>query len=456
MKTAIILAAGHGTKIFPYGETRSKTSIPIVNVPIVRRIAEGLRSAGIEELIVVTGRFGERVKYSLHDMPGVRYVEQRQPTGTAHGVLNAADLISGEDFLVVYGDVVCPEDSFKVLVEAHRGGGCAATALVHPLGAERPNDWICASVSEGRIRGVVGHQPLSHRLCGLYAFRKGYLRYFNDVPGFMRSVGCGGMPPNEADVAQVIDLMLEDGLEVGAVELEGYYVDVDKPWHIWEACRKVIDDMAGKLKGDSIAETASISEDARIDGHVVLGENSYIGPGVIVRGNLWVGRNTTITDGAIIGPDCVVGDNCVIEEYCKLYGHTVIGNGCRIRHAAEVEGVFMDNVYATHYSEFRGIIGESVDLGAATVCGTLRFDDGFTVHRIKGRKEIPSFDADATFIGDFVRTGVNVITFPGVKIGPYSAIGPGVIVAEDVPPNSLILAKQELIRKEWGPHRYGW
>jgi bifunctional UDP-N-acetylglucosamine pyrophosphorylase/glucosamine-1-phosphate N-acetyltransferase len=315
---------------------------------------------------------------------------------------------------------------------------------------------MCTSVSEGKIRSVVGHHPSSHRLCGVYAFRKEYLNYFNDVPGFMRNVGCGGMPPNEADVAQVIELMLRDGLEIRAVEASGYYVDIDKPWHIWEACHRVIDDMAENLKSNLVAETATISKDARISGYIVLGENSHVGPGVIVRGNLWVGRNTTVTDGAIIGSNCVIGDNCTVEEYCKLFNHTVIGNECRIRHAAEVDGIFMDSVYATHYSEFRGIIGESVDLGAATVCGTLRFDDGFTLQKIKGRKEVPFYDANATFIGDFVRTGVNVITLPGVKIGPYSAIGPGVIVTEDVPSHSLILAKQELVRREWGPHRYGW
>jgi len=43
-----------------------------------------------------------------------------------------------------------------------------------------------------------------------------------------------------------------------------------------------------------------------------------------------------------------------------------------------------------------------------------------------------------------------------VKVGPYSLIGAGVILQEDVPNNSLIYVKQELVRKDWGPERYGW
>jgi len=43
-----------------------------------------------------------------------------------------------------------------------------------------------------------------------------------------------------------------------------------------------------------------------------------------------------------------------------------------------------------------------------------------------------------------------------VKVGPYSCLGPGLVVYEDVPARSLVLVKQEVTRKEWGPERYGW
>jgi len=59
-------------------------------------------------------------------------------------------------------------------------------------------------------------------------------------------------------------------------------------------------------------------------------------------------------------------------------------------------------------------------------------------------------------MGEFCRTGVNAIIMPGCKIGSYSIIGPGVILYEDVPSKTMVLAKQELIKKEWGPERYGW
>jgi len=50
-------------------------------------------------------------------------------------------------------------------------------------------------------------------------------------------------------------------------------------------------------------------------------------------------------------------------------------------------------------------------------------------------------DANATYFGDYSRTGVNVITMPGIKIGAYSCVGAGIVVYEDVPSRTLRLAQ---------------
>jgi bifunctional UDP-N-acetylglucosamine pyrophosphorylase/glucosamine-1-phosphate N-acetyltransferase len=45
---------------------------------------------------------------------------------------------------------------------------------------------------------------------------------------------------------------------------------------------------------------------------------------------------------------------------------------------------------------------------------------------------------------------------PGVKVGVYSIVGPGVILSEDIPDRTIVMAKQEQERRSWGPERYGW
>ena len=66
------------------------------------------------------------------------------------------------------------------------------------------------------------------------------------------------------------------------------------------------------------------------------------------------------------------------------------------------------------------------------------------------------FGANATYMGEYCRTGVNAMIMPGRKIGSYSVVGAGVILNEDVPSQTIITVKQELVKKPWGPSRYGW
>ncbi|MCB0161836.1 MAG: hypothetical protein KDD83_27045, partial [Caldilineaceae bacterium] len=99
---------------------------------------------------------------------------------------------------------------------------------------------------------------------------------------------------------------------------------------------------------------------------------------------------------------------------------------------------------------------QATDFGAATVCGNLRFDDGDTVWRVKGRAERPRHAANAAYFGDFMRTGVNAVIMPGRRMGAYSVVGPGVILYDDLPDRRIVTAQQELRYGDWGPARYGW
>ena len=113
-------------------------------------------------------------------------------------------------------------------------------------------------------------------------------------------------------------------------------------------------------------------------------------------------------------------------------------------------------VYCFHYCEIWGVAGEAADFGAATVCGNLRYDDGNTVWRIKGRPETVKRIANAAYFGDYCRTGVNAMLMPGKRVGVYSVLGAGVIGYDDLPDRTMVTLKQELVTRPWGPERYGW
>ncbi len=461
MYSAIVLAAGLGRKAWPYGEFRQKCTLPVANTPIVRRLVEGLREVGCDQIIVVTGHYGQQVRGVVADIPNVEFVTQKVLDGTATAALEGVKSLKNERYLVVYGDIVTSARDFRNLLDIIDDGSAEAAVLVNRLEQEAGSNWLCANLSGDCLTGIEGHpRGGRHRLCGVYAFReKGTTPYLLRNPGIVTRVPVGGMPPPESEIAQSIQLMIDDGKTVLGVETSDFFVDIDKPWHVLEANRCVVDEQAKQLQGSSqnwqLAKGARISDGAEINGPVVLGENSVIGPRVVVNGTLIAGANNNITNGAILHGNIFVGDQCRISDYCDI-GSSAIGHRCIVGHGAEMSGVMFDKVYLYHYCEMSGVFGSATDIGAATVCGTLRFDDGDTTVEVEGRYEVPAYGANATYMGDYCRTGVNAMIMPGRRIGSYSVVGPGVILYDDVPSKTIVMAKQELITKPWGPERYGW
>lgn len=455
--TAVILAAGKGTKLFPYADTWQKAALPLANRSLIRWQVEALQTCGVKKIIVVINHFGGQVRSALADIDGVEFVEQLKPNGTANALQYAIPRLDEKEYLVVNGDTVFLEADIHAILAAYHEQA-KPVALVQPLGSLSPQEWLCANVESHQIKSILGHpREASHRLCGIYVLNQTLLPYLENNPGLMTSVEVGNMPPVNGELAETISQSIQAGNTVHAVECHSLFFDIDKPWHYLDASDAWLSLVCSNLYESKIAESATVSPLAEMDGFIVVGENSVIGSGVKIKGNAIIGKNIKIVDGAIIGENTVIGDDCEVKEYCKIEPHSAIGNRCVVGHAAEFGGILMDGAYSYHYGEYWGIIGRSSDLGAATVCGTLRFDDQQTIHRINNRREITnSNSANASYLGDYVRTGVNAILMPGVKVGAYSVVGAGVILNEDLPKGTSIFVKQEYIRSTWGPERYGW
>ncbi len=457
VESAIILAAGTGTKIWPYSGTWPKAALPIANKSIVRRQIETLQACGIKTIIVVTGHLSGQIRDAVSGLMGVECVEHKNPQGTADSLLCGLACVKSNSFIVSYGDVLYTQEDLTTLIESAKENGGNA-ALLESLNGQPSNEWLCASVKENRVDTILGHpREASHRLCGVYVFSRGLMPHLANNPGFMTSVEVGNMPPKESELAESVSRFIREGGSVRAVECQHPFFDIDKPWHLLDANEHYLNHLGSKLNASEIAPGARVDKDAEIDGYVVAADGAVIGRGVKIKGNLWVGKNAQIVDGAIVGGNVSIGEGAIVREYCRIEPGSSIGANCIVGHAAEFGGILMDGAYSYHYGEYWGVIGRSSDLGAATVCGTLRFDDQNTSHRINGRRETPrTGSANASYLGDYCRTGVNTILMPGVKVGPYSVIGSGVILNEDAPDHSLIYVKQELVRGKWGPEKYGW
>lgn len=485
MTHAVILAQGTGSKMWPLAATRPKAALPVGGAALLRQQIASLEDVGMAHVTVVgSSACAARLKYlvagrgdlargaaglmralgSDTDRPRRAQVEvlALDPArGTAIALRQALEHVSDEHVLVLYGDVLFDPATWLRLLAAHEQEPDTPLVLAVPLDAlDEPSAHLCVRVQAGRVEDVLAHprHNVTHRLGGAFVFpRRVILPYLEAHPGYVAALPSGGMPPSgEADLCQSLQMLVEDGVPVRAVEPAGLALDLDRPWDVLSANYAWLELCGRGLERDWIHPTARVSERAEIHGHLVLGENAVIGPGVIVEGNAWIEHDALVTHGVILGSNVHVGPRCRVQDYAWIGEHTSLGPRCKISHCAEVHGVLLGRSTIMHYCEVWGVLGEATDIGAGTAFGTLRFDDQPQAHRVKGRWETPRQASTASFIGDFCRTGVNVVLQPGSKVGAYTVIGPGVVVQGDVPERSLLLLKQEVERREWGPEKYGW
>jgi bifunctional UDP-N-acetylglucosamine pyrophosphorylase/glucosamine-1-phosphate N-acetyltransferase len=468
-----ILAAGNGSRIAPYGETRPKTLLPVVNRPVVSWILEALDASGISEIRIAADRRAPDVRLVVPEE--VTVTDVGATAGSAESLASIYDDSSAA--LVVPGDVIVSPRDLRSLADAARdaldaargapdaaGGAPDADGrrpvvhlLLSPIPRDETGTWIGVRTEGDEVTAIVGHPRggVTHRIAG-FALPPGFARSLARTPTRFPAVEVGMMPAAERYLESAVESWRANGGRVRAVYALDSSYDLDKPWDLLTANERMLDAMAGALSGNRLDDGATIDPTAQVDGHVVLGRNSRVGRNVVIRGDLIAGDDVTIDSGAIINGTVAVGDGSSVRNGCFVEGGSVIGRNCVVSHAAELDGLLFDGVYLYHYMEIYGIVGENTDIGAATVCGSLRFDDGRTAHRIRGRREVPRDHSNASFIGDFCRTGVNAILMPGCRIGPYSIVGPGVVLNRDVPPRTGVRVAQQLEEFSWGPERYGW
>jgi UTP--glucose-1-phosphate uridylyltransferase len=129
VRVAVFPAAGLGTRFLPATKAQPKEMLPLVDRPLVQYVVEEAKAAGIERIVIVTGRgknaiedhfdtsfelekmLEERGKEDLlaivreiSDMIPVSYVRQKTALGLGHAILQAKELVGNEPFAVLLGD----------------------------------------------------------------------------------------------------------------------------------------------------------------------------------------------------------------------------------------------------------------------------------------------------------------------------------------------------------------
>lgn len=129
IRKCVIPAAGYGTRFLPATKAMPKEMLPLIDKPIIQYVVEDAVSAGIEDVILVTGWHKKSIEdhfdypYELEkrleeagkerELAEIRqianlanfiYIRQKGPLGNATPILNSQRIIGNEPFLVLWGD----------------------------------------------------------------------------------------------------------------------------------------------------------------------------------------------------------------------------------------------------------------------------------------------------------------------------------------------------------------
>ncbi|MFP7442683.1 UTP--glucose-1-phosphate uridylyltransferase GalU [Bacillus infantis] len=146
VRKAIIPAAGLGTRFLPATKAMPKEMLPIVDKPTIQYIVEEAIAAGIEDIIIVTGKgkraiedhfdfapeleqnllekgkmeLLDKVNYSSN-LADIHYIRQKEPKGLGHAVWCARNFIGDEPFAVLLGDDIVQSETpcLKQLIDQY-------------------------------------------------------------------------------------------------------------------------------------------------------------------------------------------------------------------------------------------------------------------------------------------------------------------------------------------------
>ena len=212
VRTAVIPAAGLGTRFLPVTKSLPKELLPILDKPMLQYVVEEAAEAGIERVIVVTSRgkesiaayfqaqpdlekrlndsgaaaLAEKVK-AASNLADVSFVIQEQPLGLGHAVLTAEEAVGGESFVVILPDDIIAHSPGVVAqmlrVHENTGGGVVA---VEPMPWDRVHNY-----------GVVDATPVQDRVHKVHGLVEKPAR--QDAPSNLTIVGRYVLPPEIFD-----------------------------------------------------------------------------------------------------------------------------------------------------------------------------------------------------------------------------------------------------------------
>lgn len=442
---AVILAAGKGTRM---KSKLYKVLHPVCGKPMVEHVIDQISNLHTQKIVTIVGHGAEKVKGYLGDKS--EFALQAEQLGTAHAVRQAEEILAKEDgcTLVVCGDTpLIKSETMESLVKYHQEQEAKATILTayaeHPDGYGR----IIRS-QEGTVERIVEHKDASVDERQVKEINTGTYCFDNRALFETLKKVSNDNVQGEYYLPDVIEILKDAGEKVTAYQTQ----DFDETLGV--------NDRVALSQAEKIMRERINSNHMRNGVTLISPENTYIGPDVTIGSDTVIHPGTVLSGHTAIGEDCQIGPNSEINN-CRIGDRTTIRQsiaadseiGCdvaigpfaHIRPASEIhdevkvgnfveikKSVFGKGSKASHLSYIGDAeVGSDVNIGCGSI--TVNYD---------GKNKFLTKIEDGVFIG------CNSNLVAPVTVGKGAYVAAGSTITEDVPGESLSIARARQINKE--------
>ncbi len=330
----LILSGGKGTRLYPLTYTSAKQLIPVANKPVLFRVIESIRDAGISDIGIVVGSTADEIKLAVRraNLTGVNitFIQQEAPLGLAHAVKISQDFLGDERFVMFLGDNVIQGGISRLIEEFATSDWNAQVVLTEVSHPERYG--VAELDAEGNLTRLVEKPklpPSNLALVGIYMFDAHIFEAVNAIRPSWRG---------ELEITDAIQWLIDHGYRVRPHIHRGWWIDTGEADEMLEANSLVLEELTPFIAG-------YVDRDSEVDSRVTIERGAEVINSVI-RGPAIIGERTRVVN-SYIGPftsiyhDCLIRDseiersivleNCVLEELPARVQDSLIGRNVVVR-----------------------------------------------------------------------------------------------------------------------------
>jgi bifunctional UDP-N-acetylglucosamine pyrophosphorylase/glucosamine-1-phosphate N-acetyltransferase len=444
MNTAIILAAGQGTRM---NSQTAKVLHKVGNKSLLQHVIDASRPL-VNSINVIIGHHSESVKKTTSN-EDINWVNQKEQLGTGHAVQQAIPHINDNSIcLILYGDVpLIKTETLQILTDKAESSGFSLLSVMmeNPFGYGR-----IIRDSNNSILSIVEQKDASKDELQVREINTGIMA----IRGSILKKYLKELEPNNSQgelyLTDIVEKAVKDNVNIASFICESVaeVMGINDKNQLSQAERAYQQNKARDLmsKGLTIMDPKrfdcrgelSFKDDCVIDVNVVfegdndLGKNVLISPNCIIKASK-IGDNTHILANSII-ENAVIGSNTSIGPFARIRPETKIGNHSKIGNFVEVKKSSIENNSKVSHLSYIGDskIGNDVNVGAGVI--TCNYD---------GINKFQTEIKDGAFVGS------NSQLVAPVTIGKNATIGAGSTITQNTPDGQLTLSrnKQSTISK---------